>query len=63
MLYEFSKIHKILNIINSSSPKDFGACGNVQRGPSGEYKMNKELQSIFDDKQGSFSLCFNVKDL
>lgn len=62
MLYEFSEICKILDILNSTAPEDLGAYGSVEI-PSSEYDMSKELQSILDDKQGSFSLHFNVKDL
>lgn len=53
MLHEFLKIHKILNILNSPGPKDFGACGYVQC----DYKISKEYESIFDDMQGGFFHC------
>lgn len=62
MLYEFSKIYKILNILILSGPKGFGACGPVQIPSSGQ-EMSKELESIFDVMQGSFSLYFYIKDL
>lgn len=62
MLYEFSKICKILNILIFSGPKGFGAYGPVQIPSSGQ-EMSKELESIFDVMQGSFSLYFYIKDL
>lgn len=53
MLYEFSQIYKILNILFFSGPKGVGAHGPVQI-PSSEQERSKEFKSIFDVMQGSF---------
>ena len=57
MLYEFSQIYKILNILIFSGSKGFGAYGPVQI-PSSKQEMSKELETTFDVMWESFSLYF-----